>query len=361
MSGAGCSAMSSMLTPASPSASASAAIVPGLLATTIRSSRSGPPSSSVSSRRRRSSPAAACQAATASRSPPRISSAASLEPARDRVDRVGDGLAVAGEDVGPDRRVGAGDAGRVAEARPDLGQPLGVAAELGRRLGGERVGDHVRQVADRRHQAVVGGRVDRLRAGAERGDGALQAVVEQAAGALCRGQVPARALEEVGAGVLDAGGLGPGQRVAADEALVVAKRSDQLALGRADVGDDGVGAASRERRPGLLRQRRDRTGAEDDLRPLTGLGERAGAAVERPQLDRAFDRRLAAAVPDHLGAEALPRGEPDRAADQPHPEDGDPARRAVAQLRRASIAEAKRSSTPTVSSQSRQGSVIDCP
>ncbi len=139
---------------------------------------------------------------------------------RHGLDRVGDGLAVAGEDVGPDRRVGAGDAGGVAEAGADLGQALGVAAQLRRRLGRERVGDDVRQVADRRQQAVVGAGVDRLRAGAEAGDEALQAVVEQAAGAVCRGQVPASALEEVGAGVIDPRGLGPGQRVAADEALV---------------------------------------------------------------------------------------------------------------------------------------------
>ena len=55
---------------------------------------------------------------------------------------------------------------------------------------------------------------------------ALQAVVEEAAGALGRGQVPAGALEEVGAGVLDPGGLRAGQRVAADEALVGAERGD---------------------------------------------------------------------------------------------------------------------------------------
>ena len=100
----------------------------------------------------------------------------------------------------------------------------------------------------------MGSAVDRLRAGAEAGDGPLQAVVEEAAGALGRRQVPARALEEVGAGVLDPGGLGPGQRVAADEALVVAQRGDHLALGRADVGDDGVGPAGRQGLAGQVRQ-----------------------------------------------------------------------------------------------------------
>ena len=63
---------------------------------------------------------------------------------------------------------------------------------------------------------VVG--VDRLRAGAEVGDGALQAVVVDAARALGRGQVPAGALEQLGARVLDPGGLGAGERMAADEA-----------------------------------------------------------------------------------------------------------------------------------------------
>ena len=127
--------------------------------------------------------------------------------------------------------------------------------------------------------------VDRLRAGAEAGDGALQAVVEDAAGALCRGQVPAGALEEVRAGVLDPGGLGAGQRVAADEALVAAERGDQLALGRADVGDHGLRAAGRQRRARLLGQRRHRAGAEDELGALAGLRDRAGGAVERAQLD----------------------------------------------------------------------------
>ena len=113
---------------------------------------------------------------------------------------------------------------RPGSCRGSSGRPRAGARsprlELRRRLCDEDVGDHVRQVADRRHQPVVGVGVDRLRAGAEVGDGALQAVVEDAARALGRGQVPAGALEEVGAGVLDSGGLGPGQRVAADEALV---------------------------------------------------------------------------------------------------------------------------------------------
>ena len=45
----------------------------------------------------------------------------------------------------------------------------------------------------------------------------LEAVVVDPARALGRRQVPARALEQVGAGVLDPGGLGAGERMSADE------------------------------------------------------------------------------------------------------------------------------------------------
>ena len=133
-----------MLTPASPSASASSATVPGRLATTIRSSRSGPPLELVLEQ------AAAVLGGGGVPGGDRLAVAGAdqlgglAQAPAERFDRVGDGLAVAGEDVAPDRRVGAGDPGRVAEAGADLGHPLGVAAELRARLGDERVGDHVR-------------------------------------------------------------------------------------------------------------------------------------------------------------------------------------------------------------------------
>ena len=85
------------------------------------------------------------------------------------------------------------------------------------RLLDEHVGDHVREVAHGRHQPVVGLRVDRLRTRAEVRDRPLEAVVEDAARALGRRQVPAGALEQVVARVLDARALGSGDRMAADE------------------------------------------------------------------------------------------------------------------------------------------------
>src|SRR5262249_29296593 len=115
--------------------------------------------------------------------------------------------------------------------------------------------------------------------------------------------------------------------------------------------------------PDQVRQVADRRRAEDELGALAGLRHRAGAAICRARLDR-LDQALGVWVEaGHLGSKPPPRREPDRAADQAHAEDGDPGARLRRHysLRRASIAEANRSSADTVSSQSMQGSVIDCP
>src|SRR5215212_2061421 len=73
----------------------------------------------------------------------------------DRADRATELGAVGEVDVAPERRVGAGDPRRVAEARPD--------GALG--LLDEHVGEHVREVADAGEHAVVLGGVDRARPG----------------------------------------------------------------------------------------------------------------------------------------------------------------------------------------------------
>ncbi len=279
------------------------------------------------------------------------------EAGAERVDRLGDGLAVAGEDVAPDRRVGAGDPGRVAEARADLGQALGVAAELGVGLADEDVCDHVGKVADRRHHPVVGLGLDRLRAGAEAGDRALQAVVEDAAGAPGRGQVPAGAVEEVLAGVVDARGLDPGQRVAADEALSSpsAVTMPRLVEPTSVTTTSSPLAASASRASST--KRGDRGRADDHLGALAGLGHRCRRAVERADADRPLHRLGVRVEADDDGAvDARPRRAADRAADQADAEDRDPHR-----PRRALTASASPSRTETVSSQAMQASVIDCP
>ena len=126
-------------------------------------------------------------------------------------------------------------------ASPCVGQPRGG-------LRGEHVGQHVRQVAEHGHEPVVGLGVHRHRLRAHVHHEAVQALVQEAAGLLVRREVPDGALEQVGARVLHAGGLGAGDRVAAHEARVVGVRLTQVLLGRAHVRDERV-VARRRRAP----------------------------------------------------------------------------------------------------------------
>ena len=114
---------------------------------------------------------------------------------------------------------------RVASRK--LGPVAGTSApspSAPRRLRDEHVREDVRQVRDARHHAIVDGGVDRRRLRADAGERPVQALVERARGRRAGRQVPGRAVEEVGARVLDAGGLGTGERVPADEARVAARR-----------------------------------------------------------------------------------------------------------------------------------------
>ena len=188
-------------------------------------------------------------------------------------------VAVGQVDALPQRRVGARDARRVAEARPGRRQPL--AAQRPRRLADEDVGEHVRQVRDGGHQAVVRLGVDDRRARAEAGDRPVQALEQHPRARRGRRQVPGLVVEEVLAGVLDAGRLAAGQRMAADEALVVAPGDDR-ALRRADVGHH---AGVRRRRPGPRRrvcgQRVDGHGDERGVGAGQRLGQAGARLVER--------------------------------------------------------------------------------
>ena len=164
-------------------------------------------------------------------------------------------VAVGEVDVGPQRRVGAGDARRVAEARAGRRQPLAPEGAGG--LGDEDVGDDVRQVRHRGHHPVVGVGVDRGGLGAEAGHEAVQALERDARRRGRRREVPDGAVEQVLARVRDAGRLAARERVAADEALV-AVGGDHAALRRADVGDDASGRRVREDRGDRLGQRAER-------------------------------------------------------------------------------------------------------
>ena len=305
MSGAGYSAMSSMLTPASPSARASSATVPGRLETTTRSSRSGPPASSASSSR------AAVLGGARVPGGDRLAVAVAdqlggvAEAGGDRVDRRrrprrGCWRRCRPRSPGWSRRRGSS---RGSSDRPPPGSARSPR-ELRGRLGDEGVGEHVREVADRRHQAVVGLGVDRLRPGAEAGDESLQAVVEDSARASLgrasgtSGRPSKRSARAFSTPAVSAPASGwpPMKRSSSP------KRGDQLALGRADVADHGLGADGRERRGDLIRKRPDRRRAEDRVGPLAGVGERIGGAVDRAQLDRSVEGGPRPAPADHLGA-----------------------------------------------------------
>ena len=190
-SGEGVSAMSEMLMPARPSVSATSAITPGRLGTAARSSvHRAAEHAGLEQRlalaRRRLLPVRQAVAVAGRERVARL-----LEAAQDVVDGVEQRVAVGQVDVGPQRRVGARHARRVAERRAGRRQPL--AAERAAGLADERVGDDVGQVRDGGHHAVVGVGVDGQRPRAEAGDQAVQALEHDPRGRRGRRQVPDRA------------------------------------------------------------------------------------------------------------------------------------------------------------------------
>ena len=132
---------------------------------------------------------------------------------------------------------------RVASRKlgPTAGSCSGSPARPQRRagLGDEQVGEHVWQMGDAGHQAIMVsasiavGRAPMLASSRCRRSYSTPVVPPVGV----RYQVAP--VEEVLARVLDARGLGAGERMAADEALV-ARRLGEQALGGADVGDHAL-------------------------------------------------------------------------------------------------------------------------
>ena len=60
--------------------------------------------------------------------------------------------------------------------------------------------------------------------------------------------------------------------------------------------------------------------------PSAAAGDGAGGTIERADRQRPFEVRGIGVVADDLGAEPAPGRQPDRAADQPDAEDGEPRR-----------------------------------
>ena len=169
-----------------PSASATCATIPGRLGTVRRSSCTWPPARSASSSRRRSLAARVVPVARSPPASPARSVAADLAQARDRRrrSRPRSPRGWPGRCRSRSRSWRPPRGWRRESSGPTRGSARPRASSRG--LGDEHVGQHVRQVADRGQQPVVGVGVDRHRAGAERDDQPVQALVEQARRALAR-------------------------------------------------------------------------------------------------------------------------------------------------------------------------------
>ena len=179
---------------------------------------------------------------------------------------------------------------RVASRKlgPDPAQRLALAQQPLGGLGHQHVGQHVRQVADRRQQAVVGLGVDRHRPRAEvarpAGGGARRARPRSArAGVRYQAAPSKRSARACSTPAVSAPAIGwpPTKRSSSIDATM-------RALGRADVGDHAVLGRRRERGGDQLRQRADGRADEADLGAVERLRERAGGAVDRPALARAL-------------------------------------------------------------------------
>ena len=148
----------------------------------------------------------------------------------------------------------------------------------------------------------------------------MEALVEHSARARARSQVPRGALEEVRAGVLDAGGLRARDRMAADEALVL-DMGGNAALRGADVGDDRLGAGTGQRLVHKGGKRPDGSAGEDRIRARHGLGGGSGRAVDRPSIEGGPENLAVSVEARDLSATA-PGGEANRPTDQADAEDG---------------------------------------
>ena len=213
----------------------------------------------------------------------------------------------------------------------------------------EHVREHVRQVAETRPRAGRGSRRrPRPARRRDRDESRWRRSNSRPPDCSVRRQVPGGAVEQVGARVRHAGGLGPGDRVAADEARVRRCGPTRSALRRADVGDDACPRRARPARPAefgsaptgaqanTARRRRppprprSRRGDRPDLpareplgsRPKPHLGGRdgsfaAGRATRRSARRRGRRRAPAAIVADRPACRPAPRRPRARAGTPP--------------------------------------------
>ena len=160
------------------------------------------------------------------------------------------------------------------------------------------------------------------------------------------------------------GGLGAGERVAADEALV-GVADDERALGRADVGDHAVRRRRRERLADGLGQGADRRRDEHGVGARRPRSRASAARSIAPRSSAAANAPRSGSKPAHLGAERAPgrRARSSRRSGRRRgPRSASAQRGALPRRPRCGRGRQRSSSsTSTVVSQPMQPSVIDWP
>ena len=214
---------------------------------------------------------------------------------------------------------------RGSSARPRAAAAVPSAPSSAGGLRDEQVGEHVRQVRDARHQAVVGVGVDRRRPRAEAaraaGAGARTArpavLPRRASGTRWRRRTGPRARARTPAVSAPASGCPP------------TKRSSRARPRRARLVEPTSLTTQSRRRAAERERARSRasapTGAATNTTsaPATAPATSAACASIAPSASAAGAHALVGVIAAHLGVRARARGQADRAADQPDAEDGD--------------------------------------
>ena len=157
----------------------------------------------------------------------------------------------------------------------------------------------------------------------------VQTLVELPRGRRARREIPGRAVEEVGASVLDARGFGARERVAADEARIVGGGDDARLVEPTSVTTQSVGAAARTSSiaagSALIGAATKTICASWAASP--GL---AAVAAIAPRRCAAASVCTCGSKPVSSASRRCAKREADRAADQPDADDADPHARANA-------------------------------
>ena len=188
-------------------------------------------------------------------------------------ERRGQLFAIVEEDVDPDARVRAPDAGHVAQRATGRLQRVVPVDPPGPRLVEENVREHVRQVARDRDEPVVRVRPDGDRSRAERRDEPVQVAQPIRRRGSGRGHEPGRVVEQLRTGPPRATRLRTANRMPADEAGIASRRLRDWPLRRANVSDCGAFGTPVQHLANRDRQLANGDCDDDEVRVFDGLRE----------------------------------------------------------------------------------------